>query len=124
MEKHLKSKQHYIDLYDRYTVEKCRRTIKSFNERDLPPLEGKEFSKEEAAHMKKWLTDYYLHFETGERYLNKEKTIHDWIDRDQKSDELYESSEAPEGIRCLTCRNLLKPTFKEFWSELDKPDRI
>ena len=38
--------------------------------------------------------------------------------------ELYESAEAPENIRCLTCRNQMKPAFKEFWSELNKPDRI
>ncbi len=74
--------------------------------------------------MKKALTEFYLHFETGERYLNKEKTIQERMDADQERDELYESAEAPEGIRCLTCRNLLKSTFKEFWSELNKPDRV
>jgi Zn ribbon nucleic-acid-binding protein len=124
MEKHLKDKQHYIDLYDRYTVERCRRTEASFSTKELPPIEGKEFTKGEAERMRKTLTEYYLHFQTGERYLKKEKTIQEWVDRDQVRDELYESAEAPEGIRCLTCRNLLKPTFKEFWSELDKPDRI
>lgn len=124
MQKHLKDKQHYIDLYDRGTVELGRRTEASFAKRDLPPLEGKEFSKEEAEHMKKALTKFYLHFEMGERCLNKEKTIQGWMDGDRKSDELYESAEAPENIRCLTCRNQMKPTFKEFWSELDKPDRI
>jgi ribosomal protein S27AE len=66
----------------------------------------------------------YLYFTKGDRYENKEKTIKEWMDRDKAKDELYESAEAPEGIRCLTCRNLLKPTFKELWSELNKPDRI
>jgi len=124
MGKHLQSKQYYIDLYDRHTVEQCRRTVKSFDERDLPPIEGQEWSEEKVERMKKWLTEYYLHFETGERYLNKEKTIREWMDADRARDELYESAEAPEGIRCLACRNLVKPTFKQFWSELNKPDRI
>jgi hypothetical protein len=39
-------------------------------------------------------------------------------------DELYESAQAPEDIRCLTCRNRMKPTFKELWTELNKEDRI
>lgn len=124
MEKHLQSKQYYIDLYDRHTVEQCRRTVKSFDERDLPPIEGQEWDEEKTERMRKWLTEYYLHFETGERYLNKEKTIRDWMDADEARDELYESAQAPEGIRCLTCRNLVKPTFKQFWSSLDKPDRV
>ena len=46
------------------------------------------------------------------------------MDKDQRSDEFYESAQAPEGIRCLTCRNLVKPTFKTLWTELDKEDRV
>lgn len=121
---HLKPEQHYSDLYDRHTVEHCRRTEKLFDKKDLPPLEGKKLSKKEAARMKKAFTEYFLHFETGERYLNKEKTILEWMDADQKRDELYESAEAPENIRCLTCRNVMKQTFKDLWLGLDKPDRV
>ena len=124
MEKYLKDKQYYIDLYDRATVEHCRRTEKIWNEKELSPYEGEEYTKEEVARMKPELLKFCLYLETGERHLNKEKTIHEWMDADQKRDELYESAEAPENIRCLTCRNQLKPTFKEFWSELNRPDRI
>lgn len=124
MQKHLKDKQYYIDLYDRGTIERCRRTEKMFDEKELPPLEGKEFSKEDAAHMKKGFAKFYLFMETGERWANKEKTINEWMDRDRQRDELYEHAQAPENIRCLTCRNQLKSTYKEFWSELNKPDRI
>lgn len=124
MEKHLKPKQYYIDLYDRHTVERCRRTEKIWKEKDLPPFEGRKFSEEERSRMGSILMKLYLHFETGERYLNKEKTIREWMETDQKTDSLYELAEAPEDIRCLTCRNLLKPTFKELWSETNKPDRV
>ena len=74
--------------------------------------------------MRKVADDLIYHFETGERYVNKEKTIREWMDRDQKRDDFYENTQAPEDIRCLTCRNRMKPTFKQFWTELDKPDRI
>ncbi|GEM_PF-489136 len=122
--KHLKSKQEYIDRYDRWTVEHCRKMEKGWSEKDMPPIEGKEFTKEEADRMFQHIKKLRLFFETGERYLNKEKRIREWMEADQKKDELYESAEAPENIRCLTCRNQMKPTFKEFWSELNKPDRI
>lgn len=124
MEKHLKDKQHYIDLYDRHTVEQCRITEKLWNEKELPPLEGEEPTKEGAERRRHVMMEYCLHFKTGERYLNKEETIREWMKRDQGGDDLYERAEAPEGIRCLACRNLVKPTLKEFWSSLDKPDRV
>ncbi|MDP3244389.1 MAG: hypothetical protein Q8M83_01880 [bacterium] len=121
---HLKSQQYYSDLYDRHTVDICRRTEKSFKNKDadLPLAEG--ITEEEAKGVKKFAMKWYLHMKMGERYLNKEKTIHEWMETDRKKDELYESAQAPEDIRCLTCRNRLKPTFKELWFEMDKPDRV
>lgn len=124
MDKQLKPKQYYIDLYDRGTVEQCRRTEKYFDDSELPLIDGKKLEGEAAVNARAWVKNFALHFEVGERYLNKEKKIREWMDADEKRDELYESAQAPEGIRCLTCRNIVKPTFKEFWSELDKPDRI
>ncbi len=124
MEKHLKPHQHYVDLYDRHTVEKCRRTERSFDEKDTLPPEGKKFSKEQLAKIKAGAKEWYLHFETGERYLNKAQTIREWMDADEKRDQLLESAQAPEGIRCLTCRNLVKPTFKTLFYVTDKPDRV
>ena len=121
---HLKSKQHYIDLYDRQTVERCRKAEKNWNEKELPPYRGKDLNAEAAGRMKSMFSNLRLLFETGERYSNKEETIRVWMSADQKKDELYESAQAPEGIRCLSCRNVLKPTFKDLWSRLDKPDRV
>ena len=40
-EKHLKSHQHYIDLYDRGTVEVCRRLDKPSTEFDKEELKEK-----------------------------------------------------------------------------------
>ena len=125
MEKHLKAKQEYIDRYDRHTVERCRKAEKRWSEqKELPPLEGKKLSEEQATAIKKMGTELYLHFETGERYLKKEETIKEWMDADQKKDDLLESAQAPEGIRCLTCRKLVTPTYKQLWTELGKEDRV
>lgn len=120
----LKNRQYYIDLYDKHTVDICRRIEKS-RERGTVVLGTDEDSDEaDYAHAEKIATTMSLYFETGERYLNKEKTIQKWMDDDRKRDELYESAQAPEGIRCLTCRNRVTSTFKILWDELDKEDRI
>ena len=125
MEKYLKDKLYYSDLYDRHTVEQCRRTERLFGEKDDDAsTERKRVSKKEAERINSAVNKWYLHIETGERYINKAKTIREWMDADRVRDELLESAQAPEGIRCLTCRNLVKVTFKQLWSELEKPDRV
>lgn len=124
MDKYLKSQQNYVDLYDQHTVDMCRRTEQSFKNKDTDPPLAKGITEEEAKGVKRFAMKWYLHMEMGERYLNKEKTIQEWMETDRRKDELYESAQAPEDIRCLTCRNRLKPTFKELWSEIDKPDRV
>lgn len=123
MTKHLKDRQYYIDLYDRHTVERCRGMEKRYVEDDSPPRD-KKMSKEQDRAIREWAHNLMLTFEKGERYLNRDKTINDWMERDRKKDELYENAQAPDDIRCLTCRNRLTPTFKELWYETDKPDRI
>ncbi|RJQ32010.1 hypothetical protein C4572_01565 [Candidatus Parcubacteria bacterium] len=121
---HLKSQQYYSDLYDRHTVDICRRAERSFKNKDTDHPLAEGITEEEARGVKKFAMKWYLHMEMGERYLNKEKTVQEWMETDRRKDELYESAQAPEDIRCFTCRNRLKPTFKELWSEIDKPDRV
>lgn len=120
--KHLKDKQYYIDLYDRHTVERCRWYARVDDSDELP--RGKKVTKAQAKVVKDWVNELFLKFETGERYQNKEKTIQEWMARDQMLDDLYENTQAPEDIRCLTCRNRLIPTFKQIWYEGDKPERV
>jgi hypothetical protein len=122
---HLKPRQHYLDLYDRHTVEQCRRTEQLFDKDDNDSPKAKGISKKQEELIKKGAKEWCLRIETGERYLNKEKTIREWMDADNKKDDLLENAQAPEGIRCLTCRNLVKPTFKELWWHDDgKPERV
>ncbi len=122
MIKHLKDKQYYVDLYDRHTVYLCRRW-------DIPLKDSKaskdsELSKEQVEKIEAGVHKLMMYFKKGERYANKDKVINEWMENDRKKDEMYESAQAPENIRCLTCRNKVIPTFKELWSESDKPDRV
>lgn len=120
--KYLKNQQYYSDLYDRHTVERCRVTLASLDKIDKKFKDEKKQREYEA--VKKTVDDLMFHFETGERYINKDKTIREWMDRDQKRDEFYENAEPPEDIRCLTCRNRMRPADKHLWIGFDKPDRV
>lgn len=123
MTEHLKPKQYYIDLYDKHTVEQCRRFESNRTTPDVP--EGKKVSKKELKAINDWAHDLMLTFEKGERWSNKDRTIHDWMERDRKRDEFLESANPPEDIRCLTCRNQLKIDFKQLWhGDENKEDRI
>ena len=123
-ESYLKAYHHYADLYDQFTVERCRRSEALFNqekdEEELP--EG--MNKEQASAMKKVMAEWILRMEAGERYLNREKTIREWMDSDRKKDDLLESAQPPEDVRCLTCRNRLKVSSKDLWSRDGKEDRV
>ncbi len=124
--KHLKEHIYYSDLYDQHTVEQCRRAERPLNEDDIGPIDlgEKKYTKEQAVHLHKMAKNFYLHIVKGERYANKAKTIREWMDADRNRDDLLENAHAPEGIRCLTCRNLVKPNFKQLWMQMDKPDRV
>ncbi len=121
-DKHLKSHQYYSDLYDRGTVEQCRRTEKNCDEMSLS--EDKKFKKEELENMRSGIKRLYLYAQTGERYQKKSETIRAWMDADTKLDELLEHAQPPEDIRCLTCRNRVIPTFKELWHGDEKENRV
>lgn len=119
MEKHLKERQYYIDLYDQHTVEKCRETENRFKERE------KENKNEAEKAIYNIALDFCIRQVTGERYLNKESTIIEWINKDEQRDSLYENTLPPENIRCLTCRNRLNVSSKVLDYGFDnKPDRI
>src|ERR1035437_1724736 len=98
---HEKTFQYYSDQYDRYTVDQCRRAEQSWKEKKAEPVKDKKISKKQAARINEVAMEFALHFKIGERYLNKEKTIQEWMEADQKKDDLYESAQAPKDIRCL-----------------------
>ena len=124
MGKYLKTHQYYSDLYDRHTVDNCRRLEKVYSGRDKKLPNSEKLSEDENIRAAKVARELLLHTETGERYLNKEKTIEEWTSGDKRKDNLYETAQAPEDIRCLTCRNRLKSISKDLWSQSDKGDRV
>lgn len=123
-EKYLKSHQYYVDLYDRQTVENCRRAEKVWSKKDPEAYKNENVTEEQIDAIHKYAKEMHIHCEAGERYLKRSATIAEWIDRDTKKDNLYENAQPPEDIRCLTCRNRVQVSFKTLWSHSDKEDRV
>lgn len=125
--KHLKDKLYYSDLYDRHTVERCRRLIRLHSEplKNPPLIDGKEPSKSMMDAARGMSLDFHLLFEKGERWANKQEQIQEWMDRDRGKDQLYESAQPMENVACLTCRSVMKVAHKDLYSEgLNAKDRI
>ncbi len=113
-ELHLKPNQYYSDLYDKHTVEQCR-----WWEDHIPTIEDlkkdskhKKLDEKELLRTSHAFNNVHMYFIKGERYLKKEETIKEWMERDRKRDELFETAEAPSSITCLTCGRLMFVTHK------------
>lgn len=124
MEKHLKDKQYYIDLYDKHTVEKCRSLENRWKDRSLTDKEDTEITEEGKKVINNIAMDFCIRQVTGERYLDKENTIREWMARDEQRDNIYENAQPPENIRCLTCRNKLNVSTKVLDIGFNKTDRM
>ncbi len=117
--KYLYDQSHYEDLYDRATVSRCR-WIEDFHTRYDPKQKPK--TKEEKAMLdaaQKMALHYDLLFTTGERYLERDTTIREWVERDTNRQEMYDNAEAPGGVLCPTCGTRMDATFKMLY-DLDK----
>ena len=127
----LKSRQFYADLYDRHTVEKCRwweqhpADIEELKKTYKEKYPDKELDERELLRASTAFSNVHLYFIKGERYLKKEETIREWMQRDEKSDRFFESATAPEDINCLTCGRLMFVSSRHNSSRgLDEGDRV
>ena len=126
-EPHLKSHQYYSDLYDKHTVEQCRwweEHSSSFE--DLKKnAKGDELDEKELFRAVTAFNNVYLYFLKGDRYINREPTVREWMQRDEKSDRFFETATAPENINCLTCGRLMFVSSKHHHSGgKDESDRV
>lgn len=125
---YLKPRQYYADLYDRHTVYQCRRWLDT----KLPDEYYKEQAKKQnvpeqtAKSARAFADNWYVYMHTGERYIKKDETIREWMERDEARDKLFETAAAPENITCLTCGRLMFVSSKHFNLSIgdDKPDTV
>lgn len=125
--KYLKNRQYYIDLYDRSTVEQCRRAllhkvnINSIQEK-ARIRKIKDFEVNRAIKVAEELHIYFL---TGDRYMKREEVVRKWMERDEAHDKFQEKVVALEEITCLTCGRLMFVSSQHMDIGYDgKPDRM
>lgn len=123
MSQYLKPKQHYIDRYDKMTVEDCRR-IEKANTTEIVKRNHKKHKKEELLRVSRIFNELHLYFLQGEYYAKKEEKISEWMREDEERDRFFEITKAPENIRCLTCDKEMFVSSKHLDTYLDKPDKI
>lgn len=122
---YLKPKQEYADFYDRLTVDYCRRKEKEFKEIREKMRKDKdkripEDKREEYLNSIDRFFNLAMYCVIGEKYVNKEKKIKEWMERDQKKDDKLKEAEAPIGIRCLVCGSEMEPNFKDLFGKEER----
>lgn len=119
--KHIKERSYYEDLYDRGTVKSCL-FHENLIHKDDPKLTQKENEEKKKAF--KIASHLSIYFQKGERYLEREKTINEWMEKDRKLDEQFEKTTTPEAICqfCLKEMELFDKTLNIAWKkdEIDK----
>lgn len=103
---YIKNHIYYSELYDRSTIDECKRHEEGFFKAEPPEYKGKKLTKEEYEPMRKLWTELSLYFIKGERYKNKEETINKWLEADVKREEKIKNAIEPRHIRCLGCSSL------------------
>lgn len=108
---YLKNKQYYTDLYDLHTIEECLDLCQiyknGFSEKER--LEKfKRYTKKSFNREMEKVFNLYLNVLKGERYENKEKTIQEWMERDQKIQNKYDNTPTPVNIKCQKCGGEMK----------------
>ena len=131
-EKYLKPESYYSDLYDRFTVEECRRWEKKGVSEDWTTIKEKDKTKKSKIDkIKKEFTvnvviPTVLYFIKGDRYAQKAETIREWMEEDRQKEEKLENTEPPKDIFCLSCGSEMTVEMKDLHKDSleDKEDKV
>jgi ribosomal protein L40E len=135
MGEHLKPREYYEDLYDKFTVERCRRFKNRSHDQEI---EDSDFGDvEKTPHnievMKEiktnwgWLvSDMLVWGNAAYRFNTKAATIEEWEQRDREHDERVAKLTPPEHVRCREClsTDLRLTMSEEYWRPDGKKERM
>ncbi len=125
---HLKDISYYEDLYDRLTVDRCRRSeatvIKAYNnakQRDLseidPEVEDPQFELYKVFGLAHWFATEWV---AGECWEERQATINEWMERDKIRDDQIESAQLKHTPLCKHCHSSkLRVISKDLMQRLD-----
>lgn len=119
--KYLKDESYYNDLYDRFTINECRRMEMALSKVEYKPkTKSDKKSKKKEIKVTFNLASVPLCFIKGERYLKKAETIRKWMEKDRAQDEKIEKTPPPRDIFCTFCNLPMETTIKDLHSNLDE----
>ncbi|OGI06388.1 MAG: hypothetical protein A3F80_01080 [Candidatus Melainabacteria bacterium RIFCSPLOWO2_12_FULL_35_11] len=119
-DKNLKDEQYYVDLYDCHTMEECCRLILKFSGTVLTEEIQSKYSVEAQIDQLQKIIGITLNCFCGERYIDKAKTIQEWMDRDRSLGEFLESAQPPKGVLCIKCNSPMDCTDKHLYGVNDE----
>ena len=123
--KYLKEESYYSDLYDRFTIEECRRVEKFATIEHEPKRKSSSKTKKKELKVTINFVPTFLYFAKGERYIKKATTIKKWMEKDEARDEKFANAVPPKNILCNSCGYEMVMTMKDLRTELDQSkDRV
>lgn len=125
---YLKAEQHYIDQYDLFTVNDCLDIIRFYQKTYKEKSEHEDLKNVPADEVEKGFSmvlNWTLYATKGQRYKDKKARIQEWVDRDTKEQEKYDSTAEPVNIRCPKCNSIMISSSKTLINYIDnQPLRV
>jgi len=123
---HLKDETYYNELYDKFTIEECKRWDGKKGLEDLPTIQDKDPKelKIKISFSKNVVIPVALYAIKGERYAKKSETIRQWMERDRALDEKVANATEPRGIRCLVCSSPMNCISRDLYSDTKNKDQV
>ncbi len=100
---YLKDHTYYSELYDRATIDECKRWEALVIDYSPEEIQKMHDEKVDPEGVKQYVKNVSLYFRKGERFKNKSETIRRLMEADRAKDEKLENAREPQGIRCLKC---------------------
>lgn len=122
---YLKDEQHYIDLYDLHTIERCLDyywALKDGFAKDRAKF--KDYTDEQFNKEVHKCTSYVVNVIKGERYRNKASSIKEWMDRDRLMQDKIDNTPPPEDVLCKKCSSSTKLTSKDLMDSYSDNARV
>lgn len=122
---YLQTEQLYIDRYDLHTIETCLqyywnlRKGMEVKRNELKDISDEDFNKD----LHKALS-YTVNAIKIERFRHKTERITEWMDKDRKTQEVYDTARPPEGIRCKECYSDTKLNSKDLFNAYEKDAHV
>lgn len=115
---HLKERSYYEEMYDRFTVEWCRRFEEPRLISDEELEDSKELSLSQIQKYHDLSIDFLLFQEAGNRWLHRDETIQEWMERDKWRDQMVERAQVPL-VLCPSCGKAMECIYTDVRSNID-----